>query len=249
MAFVKDGQVWTAPIARLDSAKNLFKTRGTVGSLAWSPDGASLLFVSNRGDHSLIGVYTDASAPIRWMAPSFGRDAAPRWSPDGKKIVFVRMPGAGGAPDSLLTDQHRPWSLYTAEVETGIATRIWTAPPTLRGSVPYTQGGSNLHWAAGDRIVFVSYADGWPHLYSLPASGGVPLLLTPGNFMCEQISVSPDRKQLLFSANTGPDKLDSERRHVAVVSVDRAGMRVITPGDGLEWTPRTNRWWGESGLH
>ncbi len=237
VAFVKDGQVWAAPMALLDSAKNLFKIRGTVASLAWSPDGASLLFVSNRGDHSLIGVYTDASAPIQWIAPSFGRDASPRWSPDGKKIVFVRMPGAGGAPDSLLADQHRPWSLYTAEVGTGTATRIWTAPPTLRGSVPYTQGGSNLHWAAGDRIVFVSYADGWPHLYSLSASGGTPLLLTPGNFMCEHISLSPDKKRLVFSANTGPNKLDLERRHVAVVSVDRANMRVLTPGDGLEGTP------------
>ena len=237
VAFTKGGQVWAAPLDSLDSAKNLFKTRGTVGSLEWSPDGTSLLFVTRRDDHALIGIYTDAATPIRWIAPSFNRDASPRWSPDGKKIVFVRMPGAGGEPDSLLADQHRPWSLYVAEVASGTATRLWTAPRTLRGSVPYTQGGFNLHWAAGDKIVFVSYADGWPHLYSLDAKGGTPLLLTPGNFMCEHISLSPDKKRLTFSANTGPDKFDSERRHAAIVSVDKADMRVLTPGEGLEWTP------------
>ncbi len=115
VAFIKGSQVWSAPLGSLDSAKQLFKTRGSVGSLEWSPDGTSLLFVTNRGDHALIGIYTDASTPIRWIAPSFGRDASPRWSPDGKKIVFIRMSGSGGAPDSMLVDRHRPWSLYTAK--------------------------------------------------------------------------------------------------------------------------------------
>lgn len=63
------------------------------------------------------------------------------------------------------------------------------------------------------------------------------LLLTPGNFMCEHIALSPDKKYLTFSANTGPHPLDLERRHAAMVSVDKADMRVLTPGDGLEWMP------------
>ncbi|WP_431217982.1 S9 family peptidase [Puia sp. P3] len=114
---------------------------------------------------------------------------------------------------------------------------LWKAPATLRGSYPTTDGGANLHWAAGNRIVFLSYHDGWPHLYSVDAGGGEPTLLTPGNFMCEHIRLSPDRRRLLFSANAGPDALDIERRHAAVVSVDHPDMRVLTPGDGLEWTP------------
>lgn len=237
VAFIKNGQAWQAPIDGSAAAKNLFTTRGSVSSLEWGPDGHALLFVSNRGDHSIIGIYTDAASPIKWIAASFYRDLSPRWSPDGKQIVFVRRPGAGGEPDSLMAKKHQPWSIYTADVQTGKETLLWKAPTTLRGSVPTTHGGTNLHWAANDRIVFLSYQDGWPHLYSIAASGGKELLLTPGNFMCEHISLSADRKKLSFSANTGNDPLDIERRHAAIVSVDKADMQVLTPGSGLEWTP------------
>ncbi len=237
VAFIKGGQVWSTPIDSINVAKNLFTTRGTVGSLSWNPDGLSLLFVSNRMDHSIIGIYANTTSPIKWIAPSFTFDDSPCWSLDGKKIVFVRRPGAGGEPDSLLVKKHRPWSIYTADVTTAKATLLWKAPTTLRGSVPTTHGGTNLHWAAGDRIVFLSYQDGWPHLYSIPATGGKELLLTPGNFMCEHIQLSSDKKYLTFSANTGADKLDIERRHATRVSVDKADMQVLTQGSGLEWAP------------
>ncbi|MBI2284659.1 MAG: S9 family peptidase [Bacteroidetes bacterium] len=237
VAFIKNGQVWMAPTDGAAAAKNLFTTRGSVSSLEWNPDGTALLFVSNRGDHSIIGIYTDAASPIKWIAASFYRDLSPRWSPDGKQIVFVRRPGAGGEPDSLMAKKHQPWSIYTAEISTGKETLLWKAPTTLRGSVPTTHGGTNLHWAANDRIVFLSYQDGWPHLYSIAATGGKESLLTPGNFMCEHITLSADRKKLTFSANTGNDPLDIERRHAAIVSVDKADMQVLTPGSGLEWTP------------
>jgi dipeptidyl aminopeptidase/acylaminoacyl peptidase len=237
VAFIKGGQVFTAPVDGSAPAKNIFTTRGSTGSLEWSPDGKRLLFVANRGDHSIIGIYTNADAPIQWVAASFYRDNNATWSPDGKKIVFVRRPGAGGAPDSILAKRHQPWSIYTADIATGKETLLWKAPATLRGSVPTTHGGTNLHWAANNRIVFLSYQDGWPHLYSINAEGGKELLLTPGNFMCEHISLSSDKKFITFSANTGPDALDIERRHAVKVSVDKADMQVLTPGSGVEWTP------------
>ena len=237
VAFIKGGQVFTAPIDGSSAAKNIFTTRGSVSSLEWSPNGSSLLFVANRTDHAIIGIYTNANSPIKWIAASFYRDGSPHWSPDGNQIVFVRRPGFGGAPDSLLTRKHQPWSIYTADVNTGKETLLWKAPTTLRGSVPSTHGGTNLHWAASKRIVFLSYQDGWPHLYSISSNGGQALLLTPGNFMCEHITLSADKKELTFSANTGPDALDIERRHALKVSVDKADMQVLTPGTGLEWTP------------
>ncbi|GAB2579905.1 S9 family peptidase [Spirosoma areae] len=237
IAFIKGGQVWVSPTDGSSAAKALFTTRGTNSSLEWSPDGSKLAFVCDRKDHAFVGVFTNETTPITWLAPSFSTDESPRWSPDGKKIVFVRTPGSGGAPDSLLTRKHRPWAIWTVEVASGVASQLWQAPKTLAGSVPTTHGGTNLHWAANERIAFLSYQDGWPHLYSIPSSGGPPLLLTPGSFMAEHITLSPDRKWLLFSANTGPDKLDIDRRHVVRVPVDKAAMEVLTPGTGLEWTP------------
>ena len=276
VAFIKADQVWSAALdsgtaaaasgvaagagaaAASGGPTNLFTTRGNISSLQWSPDGKRLLFVANRTDHAIIGIYTPGSSPIKWIAPSFYRDATPQWSGDGSRIVFVRRPGEGGAPDSMLVRQPEPWSIYIADTAGGKPVLLWKSPMTLRGSFPPTDGGANLHWAAGNRIVFLTYADGWPHLYSLDAgaaasaaaaAGGVasaagggtagakPLLLTPGNFMCEHIKLSADRRYLIFSANAGDDPADIERRHVGMVSADKPDMKVMTPGKGLEWTP------------
>jgi dipeptidyl aminopeptidase/acylaminoacyl peptidase len=237
VAFIKGNQSWVAPLDGSLSAKIMFTTRGTVSSLTWSPDGSRLSFMVNRGDHSFVGIYSDDKQPIQWIAPSFHHDGSPRWSPDGTKIAFIRTPGNGGKPDSILRRRHQPWSIWTADISTGRANLLWKAPNTLRGSYPTTHGETNLHWAAGERIVFLSYHDGWPHLYSISAQGGVPLLLTPGNFMVEHISLSADKKWLTFSANTGPDKDDLDRRHAARVSVDKTNFEMMTPGAGLEWMP------------
>lgn len=237
VAFIKAGQVWAASIDSLAKAKNSFTTRGSITEMEWSPDGKSLLFVSDRGDHSIIGIFTNEKTPIKWITPSFSHDSSPRWSPDGGKVVFVRTPGAGGSPDPLLTKKHYPWSIFIADITTNTSKLLWKSPKTLRGSQPTTHGGTNLHWAANDKIVFLSYQDGWPHLYSISEMGGKEILLTPGNFMCEHIKLSADKKFLTFSANTGNDKLDIERRHAAMVSVDKPDMQVLTNGTGNEWTP------------
>ncbi|MGH7673448.1 MAG: S9 family peptidase [Gemmatimonadales bacterium] len=239
VVFVRSGQVWTAPIDGAAPAQPLVTTRGETSDPRWSPDGARLAFVSSRGDHAFVGVYTNDTTPILWVAPAFARDRSPRWSPDGRRLAFVRLPGAGGAPDSLLVRRHNPWEIWTADAATGQAQRLWKAPETLRGSVPTTHGGTNLGWAAGDRgdrIVFLSYHDGWPHLYSIPASGGEPLLLTPGRYMAEHIRLSTDGRWVVFAANAG-EAPDIDRRHVVRVPVDRAAPEVMTPGDGLEWSP------------
>lgn len=237
VAFIKGGQIWIAPLDGSAPAKAMVTARGDHGDLRWSPDGARLAFVASRGDHSFIGVYTNDSTPITWLAPAFARDRSPRWSPDGRRIAFVRLPGAGGAPDSLLPPRPNPWEIWTADAATGAAQVLWRSPVALTGSVPTTHGGTNLGWAAGDRIVFLSYQDGWPHLYSVSAAGGSALLLTPGRYMTEHISLSRDGRWLVFAGNMGSDSLDIDRRHIVRVPVDRAAPEVMTPGSGLEWAP------------
>lgn len=237
LAFIRNGQVWMAATDGTVAAHNLFTTLGVCGSLRFSPDGSALAFVSRRGDHSLIGVYRFSTRSLSWVAPSFKKDASPRWSPDGRRIVFARMEGSGTITDSITNPSPTAWSICVAAPGDDSARQVYVSPPTPEGSIPSTNGGFNLHWAAGDKICFLSYADGWPHLYSVDAGGGRPILLTPGKFMAEHIRLSADARWLYFAGNTGPDARDIDRRHICRVSVAQPGVEILTPGEGIEWSP------------
>ena len=237
VAFVKDHQIWVVPLDGSRPAARMFFDRGESESPTWSPDGGKLAFVSSRGDHSFIAVFSGDSLPIEYLAPSTSRDVSPRWSPDGRRIAYIRLAGLGGAPQTILEQHPNPFAIWTADVATGAGRLLWQSPATLRGSYPTTQGRTNLHWVAGGRLVFLADLDGWPHLYSIPADGGEPLLLTPGRGMAEYISPSPDGRRLVFCANMGKGPDDIDRRHLYIVPVDSAAPRELTPGTGLEWTP------------
>jgi dipeptidyl aminopeptidase/acylaminoacyl peptidase len=227
--------VWQAPIDGGSKAQRLFFDLGRNSDLRWSPDGKSLAFVSDRGDHSFVGVYRDANTPIEYLLPSTSQDVEPRWSPDGRRIAFVRTPGDGGPPQSILEWHPIQWSVWVADVAQNTGGRVWESPNTLRGSYP--EDGSGLLWAAGNRLAFISEVDNWPHLYTVSAAGGEAKLLTPGPFMVEDVAMTPDRHDLIYNANTGSTSGDEDRRHLYRVSVDGGAPVAITHGDHSAWNP------------
>jgi dipeptidyl aminopeptidase/acylaminoacyl peptidase len=236
LAFIKNRQVWSLNINDANPLQ-LFETKGNVGGLSWSPDGIQLLCTISRGTHSLVGVFDTYRKKLHYVAPSFSRDSSPRWSPDGRSVVFIRRPGGSPAPQAILEHRHNPWEIWVADLLTGEGKMRWKAPETLRGSISTTHGGANLNWAADNQIVYLSYEDGWPHLYAMDANEGPSRQLTKGNFMVEHVQLSPDKKSLLFSANTGPLEDDIDRRHIGRVNIKNGNFEVWSQGESIETNP------------
>ena len=248
VAFTRDKKIFIAPLDGSKPAEVMFASRGTSESPAWSPDGKTLAFVSNRGDHSFIALFTPGQ-PIRYLNPKTAHDDDPAWSMDGKQIAFTRSPGTGGAPRNPLDEPEQSWSLMVANLSApdDAAAVATSGDPIDR--IARSPVGLNVRWAADDTLVFFSYRDGWQHLYAIQHPGaqsdtGKPVLLTPGNFMVEQVAFTPDRKTIVYNANAGADAADIDRRHLYKVDLGARGSQLgtgtpvaLTSAAGIEWNP------------
>jgi len=238
IAYVRDGQIWIAPLDGGEKPKQLI-VRGQNHSEEWSPEGSQLVFVSTRGDHGFIGLYDVDAKTVRFLAPSVDTDSDAVWSLDGKRIAFVRRPAEPRDTPTgyfLQPDKPHPWAIWVAEISSGSAREIWHSSASSDGSYPFMArdtGGGAIRWAADNHLLIASEEDGWQHLYSLSVEGGAPHLLTPGNCEVEQWSLSPDHETVFFNSNCG----DIDRRHLWSVSIVGDHLSQFTRGEGNEWSP------------
>ena len=227
VAYAKDGAIYRAPVnpgvVTTEPDRPLFSVFGSQGTPVWSPDSRELAFVSDRGDHSYIGIYDTDSPGITYLGPAVDRDTSPTWSADGTSVAFIRRPGlpfgaraelgeasADDLPDGMTEARFAggyDFSIWVGDARTGEATEVWHNAPDdeIHSEI------RSVTWA-GDHIIFQAEPDGWRRYYSVAASGGTttPAELTPGDGIAEYISLSPDGRTLFYATNAG----DIDRRHL-----------------------------------
>jgi dipeptidyl aminopeptidase/acylaminoacyl peptidase len=235
--FLQEGKVFTVAAHKGAKAEQLFKTRGAVDSLRFSPDGKQLAFVCTRVDHSFVGIYTFADRTLRWIDASFSFDVEPRWSPDGTHIAFVRIPSTHDEVGLIAHRTGFPWSIRVASLAEGSLTEIYRAPAGAGSVFHALSSDQQLVWAGNSQLIFPAENDGWLHYYSIAVTMGptsvAARLLTPGPFEIEYASASADGSRIVYAANAE----DIDRRHLWRLETSDGRLEQMTRGSGIETQP------------
>lgn len=234
IAYLSKGQIWGLSLKDLNAKPvQILHTRGNASSLLWSPDGKGLTFVSDRGDHSFIGLYSPTTKSLRYLDPGTDHDSNPVWSLDGKSIAFARVPYSKNGALFGPKRTGLPWSIRVVDVESGKGREIWCAKEG-RGSVfRETEGQIQLYWTSGGSVIFPWEADGWLHLYSVGLNGGDAKLLTPGDFEVDSVGGARNGKSIAYSSNQN----DIDRRHIWKLDGVSGRTTELTHGEGIETSP------------
>ncbi len=199
---------------------------------SFSPDGKTVLFVSNRREDPLLNLENAdictvpaAGGEITRLTPAFGFNTAPSFSPDGGTVAFVgffgkrgeafwkdchvyTVPAAGGEPRNLTPDLARTALNMvisdTREAGSGEEPPIWSAD--------------------GKHLLFVLSDSGSVQLCRVPVDGGPVERLTPEGM--ELAGLSPDRARRRLALSTSTHTRPGE---VAVLDPAEGGEpRVLT---------------------
>jgi dipeptidyl aminopeptidase/acylaminoacyl peptidase len=189
---------------------------------AWSPDGRSLAFASNRTDepdrnfNSNIWIVaannTDQGKSLVRVTTGTGTDGSPAWSPDGKWIAFTSQ------LDAHLF-QYATFHLAVAPAGGGEAKVLTRA---LDRNVSAPRFCPNGKW-----IYFIADDDGTQNLLQIPAGGGGVVRAIDGRRMVYAYSLSQDGTVAAqISETTRPDE-------VYLLSVSGELRRLTTTNDAL----------------
>jgi dipeptidyl aminopeptidase/acylaminoacyl peptidase len=229
--FAKGGQIMESTLEINAVPKLLFVARGTNYAPKFSPNGNEILFTSDRGDHSFIGIYSTIKRSIRWIAPDVTNDQLPVWSPDSKSVAFIRMPGVKMRSLSDLTSGIR-FLVIVADAETSLTKVIWKSPSD-DGGFAQDYPSNPLTWTSTNRILFYSEHTGWNHIFSINPDGTDVKDITPGDGEVESFVIDPSGQNIYFDGN----REDIDRRHLWKSNISTGNPVAVTTGEGIEMYP------------
>lgn len=230
------GQIHQLSILDTNSkSEKLFSSRGGQNNYQWSPEGSRIAFVSNRGDHSFIGLYEIDTKKVKYIDASMDHDISPVWSVDGKQIAYIRLPHVANLLPFEPLKSSNPWSIRIYDIPSDTNKEIWKASAgpgsALSDELPVSE--SLLWWTKNNQIIFPYEKEGWIHLYSLNPMNGNTKIISQGEGEVEEIAMSHDRNAVYYVTNIE----DINRRHIWKYNINDQSTICITKGDGIEWNP------------
>jgi Tol biopolymer transport system component/DNA-binding winged helix-turn-helix (wHTH) protein len=187
-----------------------------VSGLAWSSDGTSVIFSSDRrGKFALWRVAASGGAPERLPVGTEGA-SYPAIAPKGDRLAYAQTSAQ--------------WSIMRVVLDTaGKAKTTRLLSSTEQDSAPrYSPDGT--------RIAFQSWRSGTQEIWVCASSGSGPVQLTSFNGpLTGSPSWSPDGQQIAF------DSRPEGRSHIYVVSVDGGVPQKVTSGDQNDILPTWSR--------
>jgi TolB protein len=154
----------------------MLRSKHSIISPAWSPDGSRLAYVSFESGKSVIYVQTLATGQRVPISNYKGNNSAPAWSPDGRRLAIVL------SRDGIS-------QIYTTNADGSDLRRVMRSP--LIDTEPYFTPD-------GQFLVFTSDRGGSPQIYKVPAAGGDAQRLTFSGSYNISPRVSPDGQQLVY---------------------------------------------------
>ncbi|MDQ2925390.1 MAG: prolyl oligopeptidase family serine peptidase, partial [Acidobacteriota bacterium] len=216
-------------------------------------------YISRRRTHSFLALFELKTQTLSFPAPSTGNDSAPSFSRDGKYLAWLRFPFTSAGEFAGNRTSANPWSIQLDDLATGTTRTLFTPGVNQPGSAEprMSTGEPRLFFAAGNKVLFFSEADGWVHLYSIDSAiSAPPILLTSGKSEVEDATISADGKSLLY-ATSAPDGYayagpsggfrepnflelpGADRRHILQIRFEHLSEKTksISFGDGIETHP------------
>ncbi|MGB6103801.1 MAG: Tol-Pal system beta propeller repeat protein TolB [Pusillimonas sp.] len=179
LAYVlQTGNTYELQIADADgqNPQVMLRSKESIISPAWSPDGTRLAYVSFETGKPVVYVQTLATGQRVPLANFKGNNSAPAWSPDGQNLAIVL------SRDGIS-------QIYTINAD-GSGLRRVMRSPLIDTEPQYTADGGSL--------IFTSDRGGNPHIYKVPVSGGDAQRITFNGSYNISPAISPDGNSLVY---------------------------------------------------
>lgn len=154
----------------------MLRSKSSIISPAWSPDGSKIAYVSFETDKPVVYVQDLATGKREPVANFKGNNSAPAWAPSGNQLAVVL------SRDGIS-------QIYTINAD-GSGLRRVMRSPLIDTEPSYTPDGGSL--------VFTSDRGGNPQIYEVSLNGGEAKRITFNGSYNISPKVSPDGNSLVY---------------------------------------------------